>query len=510
MPVETSNDTNGEKYQKILDTLTLDSNSLHDEGIISFLYGDMNAHVGTPEEDPLGVAGNKKGIGHNGHRLLAWLKFQDKTLVNSLPSTQGLWTYQSSSGRTLSVLDFMISDNENLPYVKGLIIDDNREATTINNDHNLLISIVKADYQKIQWQKAKPRCKWDTKNINKNVFKDSLESSLKKAEETRVKNGNNNSPVALTSDVTHCILSSLKASTRLVTSTTKRPKISQDIVLINEKIQEAEQTRANILKVNGGSSASLDSSKQEELKTLTQRIKDLRHQKDDVFLCQSKKALVEWSTIMGMGKSPCNIFKFQRKTIVSRLRSYAGLILQMAKESFDPIEVGEAMWKSIALEAVLYGIQVISLNEQILTKLDSIQANFAADLLQVKRSCSHVGLLRELGWVPLSSLVAKRKLAFWTRLCSLKEENWARKALEDCMSARHPTSGAWHSKYRNEILQLHTKYQVGFILKDGHTPKKNVVQSVEKFWQQEMASMLADHRKHSLKYLPDYPEGMGR
>ena len=152
---------------------------------------------------------------------------------------------------------------------------------------------------------------------------------------------------------------------------------------------------------------------------------------------------------IGMGKSPCDIFKFQRKTIVSRLRSYAGLILQMAKESFDPIEVGEAMWKSIALEAVLYGIQVISLNEQILTKLDSIQANFAADLLQVKRSCSHVGLLRELGWVPLSSLVAKRKLAFWTRLCSLKEENWARKALEDCMSARHPTSGAWHSKYRN-------------------------------------------------------------
>ena len=54
------NDTNGGKYQKVLNTLTLDSNSLHDEGITSFLYGDMNAQVGTPEDDPLGAAGNKK------------------------------------------------------------------------------------------------------------------------------------------------------------------------------------------------------------------------------------------------------------------------------------------------------------------------------------------------------------------------------------------------------------------------------------------------------------------
>ena len=119
-------------------------------------------------------------------------------------------------------------------------------------------------------------------------------------------------------------------------------------------------------------------------------------------------------------------------------------------------------------------------------------------------------MLRELGWVPLSSLVAKRKLAFWTRLCSLKEESWARKALDECKSVNLPTSGAWYSKYRHETLQLHTKYQVGFILKDGHTPKKTVERSVDKFVQQEMTSMLTNHRKHSLKYLPEYPEGMGR
>ena len=38
----------------------------------------------------------------------------------------------------------------------------------------------------------------------------------------------------------------------------------------------------------------------------------------------------------------------------------------MAKESFDPIEVGEAIRKSIAIEAVLYGIQTISVTELVL------------------------------------------------------------------------------------------------------------------------------------------------
>ena len=186
-----------------------------------------------------------------------------------------------------------------------------------------------------------------------------------------------------------------------------------------------------------------------------------------------------------MGNRASDVFKFQRNAIVARFKSYAGLILLMARESFDPIEVGEAMWKSIAIEAVLYGIQAISVPEYILTKLDSIQAKFAADLLQVNRTCSHIGLLRELDWVSISSLVAKRKLVYWTRLCSLDEENWARKAFEDCMVAKYPILGAWHSKYRQETQQLHCKYQVGFILKDGHTPKKNyqLKSSSNKKWQ---------------------------
>ena len=130
--------------------------------------------------------------------------------------------------------------------------------------------------------------------------------------------------------------------------------------------------------------------------------------------------------IIGLGRAS-DIFKHQRKTIVSRLRSYAGLILSLARESFDPIEVGEALWKSVALESILHGIQVTSVTKANIAQLDSIQACFAADLIGVRRSCSHPAILRELDWQTLSSTIMKRKLLFWARLSQLDKNTWATK-----------------------------------------------------------------------------------
>ncbi len=212
---------------------------------------------------------------------------------------------------------------------------------------------------------------------------------------------------------------------------------------------------------------------------------------------------------MSLGKA-ADIFRFQRKIMVSRLRSYAGLILSMAKNSFDPIEVGEALWKSVALESILYGIQIISVNKQILSQLDSIQASFAADLMGINRSTSHVGILRELGWIPISSMVMERKLQYWVRLSGLNDDTWAKSALLECMSAQHPHSGAWRSAYRQEIQDIHMECKIGNILKDGQTPKNNVKMAVERYTKDKSTALLTEHRLHSLKYLPEYPDGMGR
>ena len=87
-----------------------------------------------------------------------------------------------------------------------------------------------------------------------------------------------------------------------------------------------------------------------------------------------------------MGTNAAQFFGFQRKTMVARLKSFAGSILRIAKDSFDPIQVGVTLWHSTALESVLYAIQIASVPEEIHNKMDSIQAKFCADLMQVRRN----------------------------------------------------------------------------------------------------------------------------
>ena len=202
---------------------------------------------------------------------------------------------------------------------------------------------------------------------------------------------------------------------------------------------------------------------------------------------------------IGMGTSAAQIFGFQRKTIVTRLKSFAGSILRIAKDSFDPIQVGVALWQSTALESVLYGIQIASVTDVILKQMDSIQANFCADLMQVRRSSSHAAIFREMGLKPVSSIVMQRKLLYWCRLNKMQEETWARKALDECFS------NAWTSKYKTEIQTLLSKCPI-----DPSSKPNRVIEAISNFSHRTEIAKIKEQRAHSLKYFPDYPSGMGR
>ena len=143
-----------------------------------------------------------------------------------------------------------------------------------------------------------------------------------------------------------------------------------------------------------------------------------------------------------------------------------------------------------------------------MSQLVSIQACFAADLIGVKSSSSHPAILRELGWNTLSSTTMKRKLLFWARLAKLNENTWANKALREYMSAQK--SGGWKSDYRMEIQKLHTECRIGNILKNGQTPENTIKQAIKQHDRTKLEATLTQHRSHSLKYFPNYPDGMGR
>ena len=51
----------------------------------------------------------------------------------------------------------MIIDQALINFIEPLIIDDEREVTTMNTDHNTLISLLNTGYKRIKWEKPKPK-----------------------------------------------------------------------------------------------------------------------------------------------------------------------------------------------------------------------------------------------------------------------------------------------------------------------------------------------------------------
>ena len=183
MPTESTDISHGERYDHILQTLTRDRLHLDSHTIPCFLYGDFNAHIGTAQDDDLGITGNRPKIGNNGQRLLMWLQFHSMPLGNCFPCAQGTWTYQSSDGNSLSAIDFLITRNSDLSRVKHLIIDKDKETNSINTDHNL-ISVIQANHIKIQWLKPH-RPKWAIKEMNSKKYEASLSKQLDQADTKR-------------------------------------------------------------------------------------------------------------------------------------------------------------------------------------------------------------------------------------------------------------------------------------------------------------------------------------
>ena len=95
---------------------------------------------------------------------------------------------------------------------------------------------------------------------------------------------------------------------------------------------------------------------------------------------------------------------------------YAGIILGMTKNDFDPIKNGLVLWNPMALAAALYGTEVIHFKRQDIKELESIQANFLAHLLGQRTSVSHVSVREEVGVKPFEQILMDMKLNYWYHL----------------------------------------------------------------------------------------------
>ena len=246
MPNETKGRAPNEnymKYTRILEVLHEDITQLNKDGIAWYLNGDFNAWLGDPAKNIIGaeygIEGNDPRTGRNGDLLSHWMSHRNIKLINANQTvTKGTWTRQDHRGR--SVLDLVLTHRNNAQDVSALIIDEDRELTNISTDHNISVSILKVNYNTVEWQPS-PAMRWDLKGIDDAQFNKTLQETLQTNEQDSIEQEDQ----ALTQAIQVC----LQKHAKLVPISTKTPKaLPQEILEMNKELCILEKEKADIFK----------------------------------------------------------------------------------------------------------------------------------------------------------------------------------------------------------------------------------------------------------------------
>ena len=223
---------------------------------------------------------------------------------------------------------------------------------------------------------------------------------------------------------------------------------------------------------------------------------------------------------VSLGKAHA-MFKVANKKKICQLNSIMGQILALAKNSYEPITVGLALWNSCAIPALLHGIEIISLNKKDIDDLETLQCQFGAALLGVPISTAHCGVRRELGLVPIKILIYKRKLLYMRRIANLDDDIWVKQAYLECQLAKGKSvthelahlhinnnnlKGQWLSSWGNEISKIIKDIEntTGNSI-DTTLKPKNIVKVINKFLFLSENNARDLCKEKSLKWLPYYP-----
>ena len=110
--------------------------------------------------------------------------------------------------------------------------------------------------------------------------------------------------------------------------------------------------------------------------------------------------------------------------------------------------VGDKLWNAMACPGILYGCEIIQMDEDTYEKLEIAQNAMARSILGARKFCSVIALRNELGWKSMRARIYEAKLKFWGKIYYQKNSRWAR------LTYQSSVYEGWNSKWYNEIMKI--------------------------------------------------------
>ena len=107
---------------------------------------------------------------------------------------------------------------------------------------------------------------------------------------------------------------------------------------------------------------------------------------------------------------------YKGETMISKANMYKDVILRTTRDVIDRIMALSTLWINVALPAILYGVEAVSVSEHIIQQLDLIQTKLGKSVLRIPYSSANTIIYTELGWKPIRLQIAAAKLRFFKRV----------------------------------------------------------------------------------------------
>ena len=191
---------------------------------------------------------------------------------------------------------------------------------------------------------------------------------------------------------------------------------------------------------------------------------------------RGRELIEEVNSYKYLGVDICNgrnIFKEHDREVIAKMKRNMGVIKLNAGQAFDIVEAAEALWESVNLGSVLYGLEVVVLNEGTKKKLENIQHDMAKWVIGVPRETENVAVMNELDWEDIKTRIAKSKLKYMDRIMHMEPNNWTRRVYQ------YIVRNGIDTKWRKELRDIRDKCGINRreILEGG---KMEIAREVEK------------------------------
>ena len=149
-----------------------------------------------------------------------------------------------------------------------------------------------------------------------------------------------------------------------------------------------------------------------------------------------------------INKGGLNPYNEHLTKMVTRAKQLSGAVRSKARDAWDPVTVGDKLWNCMACPAILYGCEILQMNQSTYDKLEVAQNSMGRSILGARKFCSVAAIRNELGWKSMRSRIYESKLKFWGKIIYQDDSRWAKASF---LSSIYE---GWRCKWHEEIMEI--------------------------------------------------------